>query len=127
MSIAHVQGPLPGPKGKKLLARWHKYEADVVGFQAPGTLGEKILSGERSVEIRGQKLKIKAEVKRVRFSGHSDFNQLVDLVRLSRAQQVFIVHGDEPEELAAHLRKKLKKKVFVPKQNQSFSFSVKSK
>jgi len=35
MTIAHVQGPLPGPKGKKLLARWHKYEADVVGFQAP--------------------------------------------------------------------------------------------
>ena len=35
MSITHVQGPLPGPKGKKLLARWHKYEADVVGFQAP--------------------------------------------------------------------------------------------
>lgn len=35
MSITHVEGPLPGPKGKRLLARWHKYEADVVGFQAP--------------------------------------------------------------------------------------------
>ena len=35
MSIAHVNGPLPGPKGKLLLAKWHKYEADVVGFQAP--------------------------------------------------------------------------------------------
>ncbi len=35
MSIAHVNGPLPGPKGKVLLEQWHKYEADVVGFQAP--------------------------------------------------------------------------------------------
>jgi len=35
MGIAHVNGPLPGPKGKKLLEMWHKYEADVVGFQAP--------------------------------------------------------------------------------------------
>ena len=35
MGVTHVDGPLPGPKGKKLLARWHRYEADVVGFQAP--------------------------------------------------------------------------------------------
>ncbi len=35
MAVTHVSGPLPGPKGKKLLKTWHKYEADVVGFQAP--------------------------------------------------------------------------------------------
>ena len=35
MSITHVNGPLPGPKGKALLERWHRYEADVVGYQAP--------------------------------------------------------------------------------------------
>jgi 4-aminobutyrate aminotransferase-like enzyme len=35
MGVTHVQGPLPGPKGKKLLAEWHRYEADAVGFQAP--------------------------------------------------------------------------------------------
>lgn len=35
MSITCVKGKLPGPKGKELLDRWHKYEADVVGFQAP--------------------------------------------------------------------------------------------
>jgi 4-aminobutyrate aminotransferase-like enzyme len=35
MPITNVKGPLPGPKGKQLLERWHKYEADVVGYQAP--------------------------------------------------------------------------------------------
>lgn len=35
MSVARVNGPLPGPKGKALLEKWHKYEADAVGFQAP--------------------------------------------------------------------------------------------
>ena len=35
MGITHVKGPLPGPKGKKLLDQWHRFEADVVGFQAP--------------------------------------------------------------------------------------------
>jgi len=33
--ITRVAGPLPGPRGKELLNRWHQYEADVVGFQAP--------------------------------------------------------------------------------------------
>lgn len=35
MKITNVKGPLPGPKGKALLERWHQYEPDVVGFQAP--------------------------------------------------------------------------------------------
>ena len=35
MGIAHVNGPLPGPKSRQLLDEWHRYEADVVGFQAP--------------------------------------------------------------------------------------------
>jgi len=35
MGITHVDGPLPGPKGRRLLDQWHRYEADVVGFQAP--------------------------------------------------------------------------------------------
>src|SRR5579864_5560753 len=34
-TAAHVKGPLPGPKGTALLDKWHQYEADVVGFQAP--------------------------------------------------------------------------------------------
>jgi 4-aminobutyrate aminotransferase-like enzyme len=35
MSITHVHGPLPGPRGRELLETWHTYEADVTGFQAP--------------------------------------------------------------------------------------------
>lgn len=35
MGVTRVRGPLPGPNGSKLLKRWHRYEADVVGYQAP--------------------------------------------------------------------------------------------
>ncbi|MCG3149208.1 MAG: Isoleucine 2-epimerase [Verrucomicrobiae bacterium] len=35
MKSTHVNSPLPGPKGKALLDKWHQFEADVVGFQAP--------------------------------------------------------------------------------------------
>ena len=35
MKITRVNGSLPGPKSKALLERWHQFEADVVGYQAP--------------------------------------------------------------------------------------------
>lgn len=35
MATTNVKTPLPGPNGKKLLDKWHKFEADVVGYQAP--------------------------------------------------------------------------------------------
>lgn len=35
MAIANVRGKLPGPKGRELLDKWHKFEADAVGYQAP--------------------------------------------------------------------------------------------
>lgn len=34
MTVTCVKGPLPGPKSKSLLGQWHRYEADVVGYQA---------------------------------------------------------------------------------------------
>ena len=33
--VACVTTPLPGPRSKELIARWHKVEADTTGFQAP--------------------------------------------------------------------------------------------
>ena len=35
MAVTHVAGPLPGPRSRKLLKKWLKYEADVTGYQAP--------------------------------------------------------------------------------------------
>ncbi len=35
MGITNVKHSLPGPKSRELLEKWNKYEADVVGYQAP--------------------------------------------------------------------------------------------
>ena len=35
MAIVNVKGSLPGKNSKELLEKWHKFEADVVGYQAP--------------------------------------------------------------------------------------------
>lgn len=35
MAQVQIKTQIPGPKGKELLGKWHKFEADVVGYQAP--------------------------------------------------------------------------------------------
>lgn len=35
MTYANVKGSLPGAKSKELIEKWHKFEADATGFQAP--------------------------------------------------------------------------------------------
>lgn len=74
-----------------------------VSFQAPDTLGAKILRGDRFVKILGDEFAVRAEVRRIEaFSGHADRNNLLNWVRpqAKTLRGVFLVHG-EPEPMAA--------------------------
>jgi len=68
-----------------------------VGYQATGTLGRRIVDGEKEVRILGQKYQVKARVVRIHgFSAHADKNELLDWLRELEAppRRVFVVHGE---------------------------------
>lgn len=68
-----------------------------VGFQAEGTLGKKILSGERIVKIFGEEIAVNAEVKYLdAFSGHADKEGLLTWLRKmnKKPKNIFLVHGE---------------------------------
>jgi len=68
-----------------------------VGYQAVGTLGRRIVDGEKEVRILGQKYRIKAKVVRINgFSAHADRDELFKwLGALQRPpKKVFVVHGE---------------------------------
>lgn len=68
-----------------------------VGYQAVGTLGRRILDGEKEVRILGQKHRVKARVVRINgFSAHADRDELLNwLEGLKRPpRRVFVVHGE---------------------------------
>lgn len=74
-----------------------------VGYQAEGTLGRRILDGERDVEVNGQQLHLEIAVDRAQFSAHADHDDLVAFVRDTPGlEKVVIVHGepDKGQELA---------------------------
>jgi len=98
----------------------------IVGFQAPDTLGRRLVERAPIVRIFGEQYHLKAEVVELPgFSGHADHPGLLGWADAfkHRPEQVFLVHGEpEPQaKLADALRKDAGyKKVTIPAMHQSF-------
>jgi len=69
-----------------------------VGYQAKGTLGRRILEGEKTVNIFGEEITVNAEIQNIEsFSGHADQKGIMDWISLfkKKPKKVFIVHGED--------------------------------
>ena len=70
-----------------------------VGYQAPGTLGAKIIDGEKKVKIFGEEVAVNARIEYIEgYSGHADQEWLLNFVYsfVHKPKHIFLVHG-EPE------------------------------
>lgn len=74
-----------------------------VGYQAQGTLGRRILEGEKMVTIHGEQVAVKAAIKSVdSYSAHADRNGLINWLKsfVNLPRTVFVVHGEEEGQVA---------------------------
>ncbi len=97
----------------------------IVGWQAPHTLGRRIVEKEPEVKIFGEKYSLQAQVEVINgFSAHADRNELLGWVgaMMHKPQRAFVVHGDlEPAQALADGLKALGVgQTFVPKPGESF-------
>jgi metallo-beta-lactamase family protein len=70
----------------------------IVGFQAQGTLGRKLIEGYEQVKIFGERHHVQCRVRHIDgLSAHADRRELVDHLRplTESVEQVFVVHGEE--------------------------------
>jgi metallo-beta-lactamase family protein len=70
----------------------------ITGFQAPYTLGRKILDHQGEVPIFGEPMALRAEVVSLEeLSGHADQHELIEWMRpfAKGLKKVFLVHGEE--------------------------------
>ena len=68
-----------------------------VGYQAPGTLGAKIVSGEKKVKIFGEEIAVNARIEYIEgYSGHADQEWLLNFVYsfITKPKNIFLVHGE---------------------------------
>lgn len=74
-----------------------------VGYQAEGTLGRRILDGEKLVRIHGEEITVNARIENINgFSSHSDQRSLLNWIGEieSPPKKIFIVHGEEESSFA---------------------------
>ncbi|MBI5159704.1 MBL fold metallo-hydrolase [Candidatus Micrarchaeota archaeon] len=103
----------------KALADNKRNKLLLVGYQAEGTLGRKLLSGEKKIIIDKEEVDVEMSVGQVPFSAHSDHQSLLQLANSTKElKKVFLVHGDphKIEDMRADLEKKYE--VIVPKNGE---------
>lgn len=102
----------------------------IIGFQVKGSLGRRLLDGEKKVKIHGEEYDVKAKVSAIGgYSAHADKTRL--LVWLSEFDQkklkkVFITHGEESQSFAfqEHAQKVLSAECLVPELYETFDLGV---
>lgn len=98
----------------------------IVGWQAPNTLGRRLVERQPVVRIFGMEYQLEAEVVTLNgFSGHADQSGLLGWVKAfkKRPEKVFIVHGDPDaaQVFAAKLRDELGyTQVMIPSLYQTY-------
>ncbi len=69
-----------------------------VGYQAPETLGRKIIEGAKKVKIFGEEIAVNARIEYIEgYSGHADQEWLLNFIYsfFTKPKHIFLVHGEE--------------------------------
>ncbi len=86
-----------------------------VGYQAPGTLGSRLVNGEKKVKIFGEEISVNARIEYIEgYSGHADQEWLLNFIYsfIKKPKHIFLVHGEEDSQLV--LRDKILETTNIP-------------
>lgn len=115
--------------GGRILSYFEKYLSDekscilLVGYQAEGTRGRRLLDGEKSIKMYGNWYQVKAKIYQIDgLSAHADQQELIDWVNQipTPPKQIYLVHGEEDAlwTLKEKLREKINADILVPALNK---------
>lgn len=101
----------------------------LVGYQAAGTRGRKLLEGSQFVRIHGNDVRRRAELLVIQgMSGHADRNELLQWVQSAATvpDTIFVTHGEPEasEALAKSLAERTGAAVHVPEHGQTFDLDA---
>lgn len=99
-----------------------------VGYQAPGTLGRKIVDGAKSIKLFGEDITVGARIEMIDgFSGHADQKGLLEWVGnfKNKPKRIFIVHGEEDaqQELSNKIKEIYGIETLIPDRGETYTFN----
>lgn len=117
--------------GGRIIHHERRYLSDpknmllIIGYQASGSLGRRLLEGEKTVKILGETISVRAKVESIHgYSAHPDMNDLFDFVSgsVDTLKKVFVVQGEPKSSLffVQRLRDHLGVEAIAPKVGDSF-------
>lgn len=86
-----------------------------VGYQAPGTLGRRLVDGEKKVKIFGEDIAVNAKIEYIEgYSGHADQEWLMNFIYsfIKKPQHIFLVHGEPEGQIV--LKDKIEQEAKIP-------------
>jgi len=100
----------------------------IVGYQARGSLGRRLVEGEKSVRIHGQEIPVRAAIHTLGgLSAHGDQDDLARWYEcMENRPPVYLVHGepDAQEAFSKYLSKRNGASVHIPKPGQSIDLKT---
>ena len=99
-----------------------------VGYQSDGTLGRRLVDGEKTVKVFSEDIEVNAEILVLPgISGHADVDGLMRWIgSIQNPQKVFITHGEDSvcEEFAAKVKEELGYDAYAPYSGTIFNLET---
>uniref|UniRef100_A0A8C3UC79 Integrator complex subunit 11 n=1 Tax=Catharus ustulatus TaxID=91951 RepID=A0A8C3UC79_CATUS len=115
MVVFATPGMLHAGQSLQIFRKWAGNEKNMVimpGYCVQGTVGHKILSGQRKLEMEGRQiLEVKMQVEYMSFSAHADAKGIMQLIRQAEPRNVLLVHGEAKK--MEFLRQKIEQEFHV--------------
>ncbi|XP_061591189.1 integrator complex subunit 11 [Cololabis saira] len=98
MVVFATPGMLHAGQSLQIFKKWAGNEKNMVimpGYCVQGTIGYKILNGQRKLEMEGRAtLDVKMQVEYMSFSAHADAKGIMQLIRMAEPRNMLLVHGE---------------------------------
>ncbi|XP_043081359.1 integrator complex subunit 11 [Puntigrus tetrazona] len=98
MVVFATPGMLHAGQSLQIFKKWAGNDKNMVimpGYCVQGTVGHKILNGQKKLEMEGRAtLEVKLQVEYMSFSAHADAKGIMQLIRMAEPRNMLLVHGE---------------------------------
>lgn len=97
MVVFATPGMLHAGLSLQIFKKWADDDKNMLimpGYCVAGTIGHKVLSGAKKIEIDKKVVNIKLSVQYMSFSAHADAKGIMQLIRQAAPKHVMLVHGE---------------------------------
>ncbi|CAI8050141.1 Integrator complex subunit 11 [Geodia barretti] len=97
MVVFATPGMLHAGLSLQIFKKWAEDEKNMLimpGYCVAGTVGHKILSGHKKIEIDKKMVTVRLSVQYMSFSAHADAKGIMQLIRQADPANVMLVHGE---------------------------------